>query len=153
MSLFQRLSEGKGVKLFKLAPWPIDIWLQPEACWEPFTCRLTPLEVLLPGAGFDTVTAKLPPDATLPVAVSCVAETKVVVSAVPPRRTWALDTNLLPVTVREKLPVPMLAGLMPISAGVGFMSVTALEPLAELDAELVALIVTVLGLGRDAGAV
>jgi hypothetical protein len=33
------------------------------------------------------------------------------------------------------------------------MRVTALEPLAELDAELVALIVTVFGLGKDASAV
>jgi hypothetical protein len=82
-----------------------------------------------------------------------VEETKVVVSGEPPRRTWAPDTNLLPVTVRLKFPVPMLAGLMPVRAGVGFMRVTALEPLAELDAELVALIVTVFGLGKDVSAV
>jgi hypothetical protein len=47
----------------------------------------------------------------------------------------------------------MLAGLMPVIAGVGFRSVTALELVAELEAELVAPTVTVLGFGSDAGAV
>lgn len=61
--------------------------------------------------------------------------------------------NLLPVTVRLKFPASMLAGFMPVSAGVGLMSVTALELVAELEAELVALMATVFGFGREAGAV
>jgi len=100
-----------------------------------------------------TVMAKLPAAETLPEAVSCFAETKVVVSAVATRRTWAPETNLLPMAVKVKFPVPMLAGLMPVSVGVGFMSVTSLELLAELEAELVAVTVTVFGFGREEGAV
>ena len=37
MSWFQGLAEEKGRNPFRLAPWPIDIWLQPEACWDPPT--------------------------------------------------------------------------------------------------------------------
>jgi hypothetical protein len=49
--------------------------------------------------------------------------------------------------------VPTLAGFMPVNTGVGFISVTALEEVAEAEAELVALTVTVLGFGREDGAV
>lgn len=87
------------------------------------------------------------------MAVSCVAETKVVCSAVVPKRTFAPFTNLLPVTVSEKLPVPTLAGLMPLRTGVGLSRVTALEPVAVVCAELVALMVTVFGFGSVEGAV
>ena len=80
-------------------------------------------------------------------------ETKVVARAVVPKRTCAPFTKLLPVMVRKKLPVPTLAGLMPVSTGVGFNRVTEVEPLAEESAALVARIVMVLGLGRAAGAV
>ncbi len=59
----------------------------------------------------------------------------------------------MPVTVRVKLPVPMLAGFVPVSVGVEFMSVTALEAVLEVSAALVAVMVTVLGLGNAAGAV
>ena len=55
MSLFQRLADEKGTKPFKFAPWPIDIWLQPEACCEAPTWKFTLLELLLPGSGFVTV--------------------------------------------------------------------------------------------------
>ena len=87
-----------------------------------------------------------------PVAVSCVADTNVVVSGVVPRKTCAPEMKLLPVTAREKLPVPTLAGFVPISVGVGFRMVTALEDVAEFAAALVAVTVSVLGLGSDAGA-
>lgn len=53
----------------------------------------------------------------------------------------------------EKLPVPTLAGLMPVNSGVGFKSVTLLGPLAEESAALVARTVTVFGFGSAAGAV
>jgi hypothetical protein len=107
----------------------------------------------VPGSGLTTVMGKLPADEMLPVTVSFVEETKVVVSGVVPRKALAPDTNLLPVAVMLKFPLPMLAGLMPVRAGVGFSSVTALELVAELEAELVALTVTVFGFGRVAGAV
>jgi hypothetical protein len=54
---------------------------------------------------------------------------------------------------REKLPVPTLAGLVPVSVGVGLSRVTALEAVVELEAALVAVTVRVFGLGRLVGAV
>ena len=89
----------------------------------------------------------------MPVAVSCVEETNVVVSAVVPRKTCALDRKFAPVTVSKKLPVPTLAGLVPISVGVGFISVTALDADLEESAALVAVTITVFGEGRELGAV
>ena len=88
-----------------------------------------------------------------PAAVSCVAETKVVVSGVAPSKTWAPEMKFVPLTAKEKLPVPTLAGLVPIKVGVGFRRVTALDAVAELEAMLVAVTVSVLGLGSEAGAV
>jgi len=127
--------------------------LQLEACVEPVTCKLTLEEELLPGEGLMTLMAYVPAEEAAPVAVSCVAETNVVGNGVAPKSTCAPLTNLLPVTVSEKLPVPTLAGLMPVNTGVGFRSVTLLGPLADESAALVARTVTVLGCGRTTGAV
>jgi len=52
-----------------------------------------------------------------------------------------------------KLPVPTLAGLMPVRTGVAFKTVTVLVPDTVVDAELVARIVKEFGLGKVAGAV
>jgi hypothetical protein len=57
------------------------------------------------------------------------------------------------VSVIEKLPVPVLAGFVPLNVGVGFKIVTALDALAEVTAALVAVMVNAFGLGREAGAV
>jgi len=100
-----------------------------------------------------TVRLKTPAEFVEPLAVSCVAETKLVVSAVVPRKAWDPVRKFVPVIVSENVPVPILAGFVPTSVGVGFMSVTALEALAEVEAALVAVTVTVFGVGRDAGAV
>lgn len=110
-------------------------------------------EELLPGSGFSTVTANEPAEVALPVAVSCVLDTMVVGSAVVPNITCAPETKLEPVTVSVKLPRLVEAGEMPVSTGVGLRSVTALVPFFEESAELTALTVTELGLGRVAGAV
>src|SRR5271165_1535681 len=99
MSVFQRLSLGNGRKLLSEAPWPTDIWLHAEVCVEPLTWRFCAEELLLPGSGFCTVTEKVPAEVALPVAVSCVEETKVVASAVVPTRTCAPEMKLLPVTM------------------------------------------------------
>ena len=56
-------------------------------------------------------------------------------------------------TVSVKLPRFVEAGEIPVSTGVGLRSVTALVPFFEESAELTALTVTELGLGRVAGAV
>lgn len=127
--------------------------LQFEACGEPVTCRLTLEDELLPGFGLVTLIANVPGEFAVPVALSCVAETKVVWMGAAPNRTCAPFTNLLPETVMEKLPVPTLEGLMPVSTGMGFRIVTLLEPLADVSAALVARTAIVLGLGRAGGAV
>src|SRR5882724_10296834 len=152
ISLFQRLSLGNGMNPLRLAPWPTDMWLQLPGCGEPFTWKFTLEDVLAPGLGFFTEMAKEPAADALPVAVSCVDEFTVVDSAVPLIKTCAPATNLLPVTVSAKLPMLVAAGLMPVIAGVGFISVTALVPLAVASAALVAFTVTELGLGNEAGA-
>jgi hypothetical protein len=98
------------------------------------------------------MTEKEPAEEAVLVAVSCVEETNVVVTGELERRICAPETKLLPVTVREKLPRLVEAGEMPVRTGVGFRRVTELvEDLVE-SAELVALMVTVLGEGTEAGA-
>jgi hypothetical protein len=72
---------------------------------------------------------------------------------VPLRYTFAPETKFVPVNVMEKLPVPVLAGFTPTSVAVGFRIVTALDPLADVVATLVAVIVNESGLGNVAGAV
>ena len=80
------------------------------------------------------------------------AETNVVVRGVVPSITVAPEMKFEPVSVIEKLPVPVLAGVVPVSVGVGFRIVTALDALAEVTAELVAVIVSAFGAGRVTGA-
>jgi hypothetical protein len=109
--------------------------------------------VLLPGSGFCTLTAKLPAELALPLAVNCAEETKVVVKAVPANRTFAPLTNALPFTVIVKDPLGKEAGLTLVSTGVGFHSVTALFPMALESAALTASISTDPVFGKLAGAV
>ena len=52
-----------------------------------------------------------------------------------------------------KVPTLTAAGSMPVRTGVGFRSVTELDPVAEGSAELTAVMVTAFGEGREAGAV
>ena len=70
-------------------------------------------DVVEPGFGLVTVTATFPacPAVAVPVAVSSVAETNIVVSACPPKFIFAPLTNRLPVTVSMNGPTPMLLGL------------------------------------------
>jgi hypothetical protein len=153
ISLFHKLSAGNGRKPFKLAPCPRDIPLQLGACVVPVTVKFTVEDVLLPGSGFRTLTVYVPALAAFPVAVNCVAELNAVVIALPFSSTFAPLTNLFPVTVKEKFPVFVEAGLMPVMTGVGFHSVTLLVSLAVASAALVAFTLTVFGLGKLAGAV
>jgi hypothetical protein len=96
---------------------------------------------------------KVPADASLPIAVSCVEDTKVVASGAPARRTWAPLAYPLPFTVIANAPAGTDVGAMPVSTGTGFCNVTALLPVAEASAELTARTVTVLEFGIVAGAV
>lgn len=90
---------------------------------------------------------------SVPLAISCIADVNVVVSAVPANSTFAPFTKLLPLMVSEKLPAVIVVGWMLASIGVGFQSVTALCPAALESAALTACTVTVFGLGNVAGAV
>jgi hypothetical protein len=114
---------------------------------------LTAEDSELPGSGFWTTTENVPEEEAVPVAVSCVEETKVVEIGELERRTCAPETKLLPAMVREKLPRLVEAGEMPVRTGVGFMSVTELVEDLEVSAELVALTVRVLRDGSVVGAV
>ena len=125
---------------------------QPEVCGEPFTRKFREEDSELPGSGFCTITEKLPAEGAVPVAVSCVEETKVVVIGELESSTCAPDTKLAPVRVREKLPRLVEDGEMPVRTGVGFMRVTALVEDFEVSAAEVALMVTELGEGSATGA-
>jgi hypothetical protein len=89
----------------------------------------------------------------LPVAVSWVEETKVVVSAELLKRILAPLTKFVPVTVMENPPRFVDVGEMAESLGVGFQSVTAEEEDLAESATLVAVTVMELGFGTVAGAV
>src|ERR1700675_1671672 len=95
-------------------------------------------EVLWPGLGLLTETAKTPTVEAVPLAVSWVAETNVVASGTPARRICELLKKLPPVTVRLRAPTFMDVGLMDVRMGVGLSSVTLLTPKAEESAELAA---------------
>jgi len=110
-------------------------------------------EVELPGSGFSTEIANVPALLALPVAVSCVADTKVVAKELPETRTVAPVMKLAPVRVSEKVPRLTEEGEIPVRVGVGLRSVTTEELDLEVSAALVAVTETVLGEGREAGAV
>ena len=100
MSVFHRLSEGNDTKPLRLPPCPAVITLHagggggggPPPELPEVICKFCAPETLLPGSGFITVTAKVPTEAAVPVALSCVDETKVVASCDPAsRRVRAAD--------------------------------------------------------------
>ena len=66
---------GKGRKPLRLAPAPVLMLLQALACVVEVTWRFMLEEVLCPGLGLLTETAKMPTADAVAVAVSCVAET------------------------------------------------------------------------------
>src|SRR5436190_190144 len=85
-----------------------------------------------PGVGFTTLTDAVPAVAMRApgtVAVSCVAETNAVVSAVPFQRTDELATKLLPFTVIMNCAAPARheLGLIEVVAGTGLLIVNACE--------------------------
>jgi len=100
-----------------------------------FTTRLTALEVPPPGAGFKTVIGTLP-ELTMSVAriaaVNWVLSTKVVVRALPLKRTTDPATKFVPLTVSVKFAAPAvtLAGERVVIVGTGTVDtvkLTALE--------------------------
>jgi hypothetical protein len=107
-----------------------------------------------PGFGLFTVTEILPTceAVAVPVAVSCVDETNVVVIATPPNITCDPFTNPLPVTVSENAPTETAFGLTLETAGSGFINVIALVPDEEALATLTAETVTKFWVGTTVGA-
>ena len=147
ISLFHRLSAGNGRNPLRLALWPRLIPLQLGGGFPPVvdvTCKFWDDDVALPGLGFITATAKFPADDSLPVAVSCVDDTKVVASGAPARSTSTPLTNPAPLTVIANDPAGTDAGAMPARTGTGFCKVTELLPEAVASAELTALTVIML---------
>jgi hypothetical protein len=110
-------------------------------------------EALLPGGGLLTLTPNTPEEFEVPVAVSSVDERNVVSRGVPAKSTCAPFTKPLPVIVREIEPTFKVAGVTLPMRGAGLSNVTLLVAAAFELAALTAVIVMVLGEGRDAGAV
>lgn len=89
----------------------------------------------------------------VPAAVSCVADTRVVVIAVVPNKIVAPGAKFAPFTVIAKAPRGMEVGAIEEICGIGLFSVTV--PLADFVESAVSAtpIVTVLGAGGNCGAV
>lgn len=86
------------------------------------------LDVPPPGPGFTTVTDAVPGlaiRAAVTVAVSCVDETNVVVSAVPFQFTVEVETKFVPATVKVNCAPPAVAqvGLIELVVGTGLLIV------------------------------
>jgi hypothetical protein len=93
------------------------------------TATLRLFEVEDPGSGLVTLMATVPTWATVavPVAVSCVEETKVVLKGVPAKFTWAPVTKFPPSTVRVKEPTTIVLGEIEMTNGVGLFTVKFTE--------------------------
>src|ERR1700734_3992499 len=89
ISVFHRLLAGNGTNPPRLPSWAGCMALHVEGgggglpllC--EVTCKLIPLDALLPGFGFTTVVAYIPGVPSEPLALSCVEEVNVVVSILP----------------------------------------------------------------------
>jgi hypothetical protein len=90
--------------------------------------------------------------AAVPVAVTCVADTNTVGSAVAPNITWLPFTNPLPFRVIAIGPIFSEDGTLELSTGTGLSSVTATEKEAVESKTLTAFTITDAGFGKTAGA-
>jgi len=95
--------------------------------------KVAMLDVPPPGAGLKTVTFAVPAVATSlagMVAVSTVLETNPVVRSLPFQRTTELVTKFVPVmvSVNPPLPATVVAGLMAVIVGNGFVMVNVTAP-------------------------
>jgi hypothetical protein len=110
------------------------------------TVNVCAVDVPPPGVGFTTVTDAVPAVTTREdgtVAVSCVEETNVVVSAVPFQFTVEPETKFVPVAVKVKpaLPAVAQAGLSELMVGTGLLMVMT-SVAVPVPPPLVALMVT-----------
>ncbi len=98
-----------------------------------------------------TRTGILPAPVAVPVAVSWVDDTHWVATTVFPKITFAPARNSLPLIVMLKGPTGNEAGDIDVSTGTGLWSASEADPTAVGSALLVAVSVTVVGEGNDAG--
>jgi len=89
----------------------------------------------------------------VPVAVICVADTRFVVNAVVPKKTVAPGAKFAPATVSVNAPTGIDVGVTEETCGTGLFRVTTPLPLIAVFALSAAVIVTVLGVGGNCGAV
>src|ERR1700733_136444 len=93
-----------------------------EASCDAANCTLkATAELEDPGLGFVTKTCAFAISAggAVPVAVSCVAELKVVFNGFPANKTCAPFTNLLPVTTSVKFPPERVVAETNVTMGTG----------------------------------
>ena len=122
----------------------------------PTTCTLTGAEVEPPGSGLTTVTGTVPTCASVgvPTATSCVGAMNVVLSPIVPRFTMDAGVKPVPFTVSTKAVFAVrVVGVTLVITGVAFSSVTVALPDRVGSSTLVAVTVTVFGVGRVSGAV
>ena len=114
-----------------------------EIAEAPVTLAITDAEEIVPGSGFFTVTATLPTWAlvAVPVAVSFVADTRVVLSIAEPNCTCAPVAKCAPFTVNVNAPTGIAAGAIVVTCGMGLSSVTALDAVLVASAVSTAVIV------------
>ena len=108
-----------------------------------------------PGSGFLTVKVMLPicPLATVPVAVSCVEDMRVVVSAAPFNCTAAPLAKCAPLIVTVKAPTAIAAGETEVICGTGFCRVNVAVAVFALSLVSVAVMLTEFADGGNSGAV
>ena len=122
----------------------------------PVTVSFTAADAINPGFGFCTVKLTLPTcaDVAVPVALICVAEVRVVVSAVVPNISVAPGAKFVPFTVNvNATPLATDVGDTEAMVGVGLLSVTTLLPVAVVFPVSAALTAIVFELGGNCGAV
>jgi len=129
------------------------------------TCTLMPVlattwavrlpEEIAPGSGFFTVIEMLPtcPLVAVPVAVSCVDETRVVVNVALPKLIAAPVAKCAPLTVKLNDPTGMDNGATVVICGTGLFNVMALLAVLVESAAATAPIVIALADGGNSGAV
>src|SRR5215469_6424482 len=122
----------------------------------PTTCTLNGAEVEPPGSGLTTVTGAVPTCASVgvPTAINCVGAIKVVLNCTVPRFTMDPAVKPVPFTVISDCTFAVrIVGVTLLMTGIGFSSVTVALPDFVGSSTLVAVTVTVLGVGKVRGPV
>ena len=122
----------------------------------PITCTLNGAEVEPPGSGLITVTGNVPTCASVgvPTATNCVGAMKVVLSAMVPRFTMDPGVKPVPLTVISNCVFAVsIVGVTLLITGIAFSRVAVALSDRVGSSTLVAVTVTVFGVGKVRGAV